>query len=206
MNHYQSCMQIGGSDTKARLPVQKRSKKISAAKSIPYRRVGSFTPRSLPKSRTISKTMPSSRPSFAVVKGLSRKFTNSLSEMLAAGFPVLQRFQQRSLLFSTSTFLAIDPGADKDHVVWLYVDVDNTKVCIVIERSVWEISGGVMIWTELPDDEFDGMTVDDFVCCLKDQRWTLVCQSGPISKLSIEAKNAFESYLNDSIAEQRYNK
>ena len=145
--------------------------------------------------------MTSYRPSFAVVKGLSRKFTTSLSEMHAAGYPVLRRFHQSSLLFSTSTFLAIDPGADKNHVVWLYVDRYNTKASIVIERSVWEVSGGVMIWTELPDDQFDGMTIDDFVCCLEDQRWTLVCQSGPISKLSVEAKNAFESYLNESLVQ-----
>lgn len=147
----------------------------------------------------ISKIMSSSRPSFAVVKAMTKKFTNSLSEMLAADHPVLRRFNRRSLLFSTSTFLAIDPGADKDHIVWLYVDIANTKASIVIERAVWDISGGVVIWTELPDDQFDGMTIDDFVCCLKDKRWTLVCQTGPISKLSVEAKNAFESYLNDCL-------
>ena len=42
--------------------------------------------------------------------------------------------------------------------MWLYVDKGYTKARIVIEQKSWDALGEVMIDTELPEDQFDGIT------------------------------------------------
>lgn len=144
--------------------------------------------------------MTLSRPSFSVIKGLSRSFTKNLSQMIAARYPVLERFGEDSrLLFSTKTFLAVDPNGDRDHIMWLYVDKSFTKARIVIEQKTWDAYGEVMIDTELPDDQFDGMTVDVYQCSFIQNRCSLMCHKRHVSELSVQTKIAFESYLSESL-------
>ncbi|KAL3139279.1 hypothetical protein ABBQ38_003619 [Trebouxia sp. C0009 RCD-2024] len=67
--------------------------------------------------------------------------------------------------------------------MWIYVDRDYTKATIAIERHAWEASGEVMIWTEMPDDQLDGMTVDVFDSSFVHDKWSMMChktQGNPV--------------------------
>lgn len=138
-----------------------------------------------------------SRPSFASLKDLCRGFTQSYAQMLASRYPVLDRFSiESAYLFSTKTSLAVDPLADQAHIKWMYADRDFTKASIVLEQEYWDATGQLMIWTELPDDQFGGMTVDVFICSYVAGQWTLtLLVKSLISDLSEQAKIAFESFL-----------
>ena len=117
--------------------------------------------------------------------------------MLASQYPVLDSFKKDSAyLFSIKTGLAVDPLVDQKYIKWMYVDKSFTKASIVLERNSWDATGQLMIWTELPDDQFGGMTVDVFICNHDDGRWTLILQTkNSVSDLSERAKTAFESFL-----------
>ncbi len=116
--------------------------------------------------------------------------------MLALRYPVLDRFTKDSYLFSIKTGLAIDPLIDQKYIKWIYLNKECTKASIVMERNSWDATGQLMIWTELPDDQFGGMTVDVFICNHVAGRWTLTLQmQNSVSDLSEQAKSAFESYL-----------
>ena len=132
---------------------------------------------------------------------LSGNYTKSLSQMVALHYPVLERFgEEFELLFSTQSFLALDPKADSDHVMWLYVDKKFTKARVVNEKKSWDANAEVMVDTELPGDQFDGTTVDVYWCSLVQDRWSLVCQQRYISELSTQTKIAFESYLSETLS------
>ena len=117
--------------------------------------------------------------------------------MLASRYPVLDRFTKDSAyLFSINTGLAVDPLTDQKHIKWMYVDKNCTKASIVLERNSWDATGELMIWTELPDDQFGGMTVDVFICDHVAGRWMLTLQmQDSVSELSERAKSVFESFL-----------
>lgn len=140
----------------------------------------------------------SGQKSFYAVKLLSQSFTKTFLEMSKASYPVSERFApDTALVFSTKTALALDPRADANHIMWIYVDRDYTKATIAIERHAWEASGEVMIWTEMPDDQLDGMTVDVFDSSFVHDKWSMMCHKTQVSELSVQAKNAFDSYMNN---------
>ena len=78
----------------------------------------------------------------------------------------------------------------------MYVDKQHTKASIVLEQRSWDATGQTMIWTELPDDQFGGMTVDVFICSHVAGQWTLTLQMKQSnSDLSETAKRSFERFL-----------
>lgn len=120
--------------------------------------------------------------------------------MLALRYPVLDRFSKDSAyLFSIKTGLAVDPLIDQKYIKWMYVNKNCTKASIVLDRNSWDATGEIMIWTELPDDQFGGMTVDVFICDHVAGQWTLTLQmKNSTSDLSAQAKSAFESFLDET--------
>ena len=50
--------------------------------------------------------------------------------------------------------------------------------------------------TELPDDQFEGVTIDVYRCWFVQNRCSLTCRKKHFSELSVQTKVAFENYLN----------
>ena len=91
---------------------------------------------------------------------------------------MLDRFAKDSTyLFSIKTGLAVDPLIDQKYIKWVYVDRNFTKASIVLEGNSWDATGQLMIWTELPDDQFGGMTVAVLICNLltpRSHQWRII--------------------------------
>ena len=186
---------LTGTSRRRRTNLDKRLSKY--AKSIRSRRIGSGLSQPPSSQSGLISMSQTSRPSFANLKKLCRGFTLSCAQMLASRYPVLDRFTKDSAyLFSIKTGLAVDPLIDQKYIRWMYVDRSFTKASIVLEGNSWDATGQLMIWTELPDDQFGGMTVDVFICNHVAGRWTLTLQmKNSVSDLSERAKSAFESFL-----------
>ena len=121
-----------------------------------------------------------SRPSFASLKKLCRGITLSCAQMRPSQYLVLDKFTKDSAyLFSTKTGLAVDPLIDRKYIKWMYVDKNCTKDSIVLNRNSWDATGQLMIWTELPDDQYGGMTVDVSICAHIAGQWLLTVQIKP---------------------------
>lgn len=121
---------------------------------------------------------------------------------MLAKHPVQETFDAGcKYLFSPTTFLGLDLRSDAKHIVWVFVDKGNTLATVVVEHDAWDRLGEIMIWTELPDDQFKDMTIDRFVYASKDDiEWTLVNQKSTWqSPLSIMTQAIFQSYLNSII-------
>lgn len=129
----------------------------------------------------------------------SQVFCENFLGMLKTCPQVSGRFDKTSdYRYSTHIALALDDRTDSDSLKLLCTDKNGLTISIVTSEDMWNRQQQLMIWTQMPDDEDEGVEVDFFLVRQEASKYVLTCSKikAP-SVCSLHAKTSFETMLSD---------
>lgn len=78
----------------------------------------------------------------------------------------------------------------------MFVDKEHFRSIVILEEDTWRSRGEVLITTEYPYDEDDGVAVDTFVCRFSKNNFVLdSADEHHLTSLASESRLAFELFL-----------
>ncbi len=139
--------------------------------------------------------------SFETLKHYSSDFSESFAAMLKKGIPVGDRFDKMSrYVYSPNSDLAVDPRTDRNHLKYLCTDKSGLTVSIVLHHDAWDTQKKLMVWTQHPDDEYEGVEVDFFSVGRTKHQYVLICDTHKApSVLSLLSRFRFSRTLESFI-------
>ena len=135
-------------------------------------------------------------PSFEEIKSESEACF-SLTHRQGYSAKAAQKISARPVYkFAPAVPFALLTTSDERHLQFVFVDKEHFRSIVILEEDTWRSRGEVLITTEYPYDEDDGVAVDTFVCRFSKNNFVLdSADEHHLTSLASESRLAFELFL-----------